>query len=151
MKFTLTMRSTNGSVMTERPLKSSLASASIAASAILLQSQYKKPVATYRCIKQNIFLNIWRYLIIAHLNSKHDNNGTPIEHIMHSGSWKSPSEFISVGYLSHGHNGICHRGTNIGPHDHGNSILWIQACTSKGYDDTCESGRWLHGHCAKNA
>ena len=52
-----------------------------------------------------------------------DSNCQEVEHIMNSGASEGAFELVSVAHLSYGNNCIGDRSTNIGSHDHVDTLL----------------------------
>mmetsp|Transcript_14840 Transcript_14840/g.35958 ORF Transcript_14840/g.35958 Transcript_14840/m.35958 type:complete len:553 (-) Transcript_14840:1626-3284(-) len=57
------------------------------------------------------------------LNRKQDTNGKKVEHIVDSGSSESTLELVTISHVSHGDDSVGDRSTNIGTHNHKDSLL----------------------------
>ena len=64
--------------------------------------------------------------------NEEDDDGQPVEHVVHGGGGEGAPELVSVADLSEGHNRVGHRRADVGAHDDRNSLADLNDCKRNG-------------------
>jgi len=84
------------------------------------------------------------------LNWQKDGNSHKVEHVMDGGAGKGTLELVAVSHLSHGDNGVGDRSSNVGSHNHVDTLLDADSASGKGDNDRGGGGGGLQKNSSKD-